>query len=64
MRPVTDGKGAYCTTQQEDNLAVQRAGLDSDRPYEGQTAPGNLLAYSSQGGSAPATENLTEPEFR
>jgi purine nucleoside permease len=74
---LTDGKGVYCTTQQEDNatyealkraaathrvdlnrVAALRAGSDFDRPYDGQSASDNLLNYASQGGFAPAIENL------
>ncbi|MDR5734211.1 purine nucleoside permease [Caballeronia sp. LZ025] len=76
-RLLTDGKGVYCTTQQEDNatfealkraasvnrvdlsrVAVLRTGSDFDRPYQGQTAADNLLNYASQGGFAPAIQNL------
>jgi len=39
-------------------VAVLRTGSDFDRPYEGQTAEDNLVNYASQGGFAPALENL------
>ncbi|SAL77154.1 lipoprotein [Caballeronia terrestris] len=74
---LTDGKGVYCTTQQEDNatyealkraastgrvdlnrVAALRSGSDFDRPYEGQPAADNLVNYATQGGFAPAIENL------
>jgi purine nucleoside permease len=39
-------------------VAVLRTGSDFDRPYQGQTAADNLLNYASQGGFAPAIQNL------
>lgn len=76
-RLLTDGKGVYCTTQQEDNatfevikraatagladtqrVAVLRTGADFDRPPEGGSNVDNLLDYQSQGGFAPALDNL------
>lgn len=76
-RLLTDNRGVYCMTQQEDNatfealkraaaahrvdldrVAVLRAGSDFDRPYAGQSNADNLLGYASQGGFAPALENL------
>ncbi|SAL61088.1 purine-nucleoside phosphorylase [Caballeronia humi] len=76
-KQLTDGKGVYCTTQQEDNatyealkraastgrvdlnrVAALRSGSDFDRPYEGQSAADNLVNYATQGGFAPAIENL------
>jgi purine nucleoside permease len=76
-KQLTDGKGVYCTTQQEDNatyealkraaqahrvdlqrVAAVRTGSDFDRPHNGQSAADNLLGYASQGGFAPAIENL------
>ena len=41
-----------------DRLAVLRAGSDFDRPYQGESNADNLLGYASQGGFAPALENL------
>ncbi len=41
-----------------DRVAVLRAGSDFDRPYKGQSSAANLLGYASQGGFAPALENL------
>ncbi|QGZ65981.1 purine-nucleoside phosphorylase [Paraburkholderia acidisoli] len=41
-----------------DRVAVLRAGSDFDRPYKGETNAANLLNYASQGGFAPALENL------
>jgi purine nucleoside permease len=41
-----------------DRVAVLRAGSDFDRPYKGQSSASNLLNYASQGGFAPALENL------
>lgn len=76
-RELTDNRGVYCMTQQEDNatfealkraaaarrvdldrVAVLRAGSDFDRPHQGETNADNLLGYASQGGFAPALENL------
>lgn len=41
-----------------DRVAVLRAGSDFDRPYQGESNAANLLNYASQGGFAPALENL------
>lgn len=41
-----------------DRVAVLRAGSDFDRPYKGESNAANLLGYASQGGFAPALENL------
>ncbi|MEX3998971.1 purine nucleoside permease [Paraburkholderia sp. EG285A] len=41
-----------------DRVAVLRAGSDFDRPYAGESNAANLLNYASQGGFAPALENL------
>lgn len=41
-----------------DRMAVLRAGSDFDRPYPGESNADNLLGYASQGGFAPALENL------
>jgi purine nucleoside permease len=76
-RQLTDGKGVYCTTQQEDNATYEalkraaaanrvdlarvadlRTGSDFDRPHDGQSAADNLLGYATQGGFAPAIDNL------
>lgn len=39
-------------------VAALRAGSDFDRPYEEQSASDNLLNYATQGGFAPAIQNL------
>ncbi|RAR61168.1 purine nucleoside permease [Paraburkholderia unamae] len=39
-------------------VAVLRAGSDFDRPHAGESSAANLLNYASQGGFAPALENL------